>query len=323
MTTSDYQEHHVRARKTSKLYKSDLEPSLITQIMASKRAESPTTAREPDFDDDQEAGITADAHATEEVAPPKPPRPLSPRQEAEKTLQEAFPTIDAAVVKAVLTASGGNVEPAFNALLGKKLKSHQNDLTETGMSDPDSHSKEAEAPPQPPRPDRAPRSQIESDELYARQLAEHYSGTGPQSQRRGRTDQYTNIPRARKETGLKPNELYDDREHSFIDGESRTVFQVLANRKDDLPVIRENLRKGFLETQFKVNRWVSDLKKKIDGEDEMGSSSGTQGYSQQPYPRRSGDYVRRSADRERYDADPKVLGDDFGGLELRDDEGRF
>ena len=54
----------------------------------------------------------------EDVAPPKPPRPLSPRQQAENTLKEAFPTIDAAVVKAVLTASGGKVEPAFNALLG-------------------------------------------------------------------------------------------------------------------------------------------------------------------------------------------------------------
>lgn len=40
-------------------------------------------------------------------------------QQAENTLKEAFPTIDAAVVRAVLRASGGNVEPAFNALLGK------------------------------------------------------------------------------------------------------------------------------------------------------------------------------------------------------------
>lgn len=39
--------------------------------------------------------------------------------QAENTLKEAFPTIDAAVVRAVLRASGGSVEPAFNALLGK------------------------------------------------------------------------------------------------------------------------------------------------------------------------------------------------------------
>ncbi len=61
----------------------------------------------------------ASKHATvEDDAPAKPPRPLSPQQQAENTLREAFPSIDVAVVKAVLTASSGRVEPAFNALLG-------------------------------------------------------------------------------------------------------------------------------------------------------------------------------------------------------------
>ena len=54
--------------------------------------------------------------------PPKPPRPLTPAQHAEMTLKDAFPSIDAAVIKAVLQASGGNVEPAFNALLGEAWK---------------------------------------------------------------------------------------------------------------------------------------------------------------------------------------------------------
>lgn len=80
-----------------------------------------------DDDDVQDTGILSSDGATvpkpatveDEAAPPKPPRPLSPQQQAENTLKEAFPSIDAAVIKAVLTASGGNVEPAFNALLGK------------------------------------------------------------------------------------------------------------------------------------------------------------------------------------------------------------
>jgi CUE domain len=81
-----------------------------------------------DDDDVQETGaLSGDAptstsgHGTgvaEEAPPPKPPRPLSPHAQAENTLKEAFPTIDAAVVKAVLIASGGRLEPAFNALLG-------------------------------------------------------------------------------------------------------------------------------------------------------------------------------------------------------------
>jgi hypothetical protein len=43
---------------------------------------------------------------------------LSPRQQAENTLKEAFPSIEAAVVKAVLMASNWDVERAFHALLG-------------------------------------------------------------------------------------------------------------------------------------------------------------------------------------------------------------
>jgi hypothetical protein len=61
---------------------------------------------------------TTTAPTTVEHAPPKPPRPLNPQQEAENTLKEAFPGVDAAVIKAVLIASGGRIEPAFNALLG-------------------------------------------------------------------------------------------------------------------------------------------------------------------------------------------------------------
>lgn len=94
--------------------------------------ESPTTARELDFDDEDLSTspkhsrpatsatntLATQSSAVPEVAPPQPPRPLNPRQQAENTLKEAFPTIDAAVVRAVLTASGGQLEPAFHALLG-------------------------------------------------------------------------------------------------------------------------------------------------------------------------------------------------------------
>ena len=91
---------------------------------------------------------------------------------------------------------------------------------------------------------------------------------------------------------------------------------------DDLPVIRENIRKGFLETQTKVNSFITNLKKKIDGEDEDDEHPpvppprpGTQGYGM----RRSGEAARRSADRERYDADPEILGDDFTQIHMHDE----
>ncbi|KAH8425727.1 CUE domain-containing protein [Aspergillus melleus] len=254
----------------------------------SPKPESPTTARPLDFDDEpQESGVTSvppsattQPNATE-AAPPKPPRPLSPRQQAENTLKEAFPSVDASVVKAVLTASNFDVERAFHALLG--------------MTDPSAE--EVAAPPKPPRPTAAQR-QLESDELYARQLAEHYN-------RRAQQSQWEGVPP--HERPRRGSDHSDEREYSFFD--------------DDLPVIRENIRKGFLDTQTKVSSWFQTVKKRLDGEEEEGGQS-SQGYGNEGYnrPRRSGDLGRRSGDRERYDADPQVLSDDFSALELRDSE---
>lgn len=170
------------------------------------------------------------------------------------------------------------------------------------MSDPDAV-REPTPPPQPPRPQvqrvgSTPQSQLEADEQYARQLAEHYGGGWSNEPRSG-------MPRGRQQTGLKPNQTNEEN-YSFID--------------DDLPVIKENLRKGFLETQNKVNGWITNLKKRIDGEDEEGPAS--QGYnsgsSAQYRSRRSGD-GRQSGDYGRYDADPQVLSDDFAGIQLNAD----
>ncbi|KAI2634316.1 hypothetical protein GGS26DRAFT_44371 [Hypomontagnella submonticulosa] len=285
------------------------------QATVTTAPESPTTVRPFEMDDDdiQETGVLNDenAHstaatsasttanptsATEESAPPKPPRPITEQQKNELILKEAFPNIDLTVIKAVLTASGGQIDPAFNALLG--------------MSDPDAVKdepmREPAPPPQPPRPTgtRSPMSQMEADELYARQLAQHYDNVGAYEARttnRGPGDQYR-----RQETGLKPNEMYD-REHSFID--------------DDLPVIKENLRKGFLETQTKVNSWFTNLKKRIDGEydDEEDETQPSKHQRQGPMGRRSGEGSRRSTDYDRYDADPQVLSDDFAGIRLHPD----
>jgi hypothetical protein len=179
--------------------------------------ESPTTARELDFDDDNDTptAATHDAAAppppskspkpgvrfseeSQEIPPPKPPRPMSPQQQAQNTLIEAFPGIDSNVIKAVLVASGGKVEPAFNALLS--------------MSDPNFTAEEA-PPPQPPRPQR---TQLEQDEMYARQLAEHYqSQSGPPGHGQGQAG----YGQRRQQPGQRPNE--PEREHSFFDGTSR------------------------------------------------------------------------------------------------------
>jgi hypothetical protein len=179
------------------------------------------------------------------------------------------------------------------------------------MSDPDAV-REPTPPPQPPRPiaprvGSTPLSQLEADEQYARQLAEHYGGYGedrPRTTSRGSGGQ----PR-RQQTGLQPNELNED---------NRTFFD------DDLPIIKENLKKGFLETQSKFNGWITNLRKKIDGEDEDSPQQGynASGSSNQYRGRRSGD-GRQSGDYSRYDADPQVLSDDFAGIQLNPDGSEF
>jgi len=175
------------------------------------------------------------------------------------------------------------------------------------MSDPDA-AREPSPPPQPPRPQAqragsTPQSQLEADEQYARQLAEHYGGgwgEGPRSNSRGAQ------PR-RQQTGYRPASSPEREEHSFID--------------DDLPVIKENLRKGFLDTQRTVNSWITTLKNKIDGDDDddhphqQGYASGSSG---QYRSRRSGD-GRQSGDYGRYDADPQILADDFAGIQMNSD----
>lgn len=112
-------------------------------------------------------------------------------------------------------------------------------------------------------------------------------------------------------------------------------FWILIHVTDDLPVIKDQLKKGFFETQKTVNSFITNLKKRIDGDDGddlQGRSSShptyqsdsIQGQTPHQYPgKRSGEYAGRSGDRERYDADPQVLGDDFTGLHLRDETGMF
>jgi hypothetical protein len=264
---------------------------------------------------------SAPAPVADEPAPPKPPRPLTEQQKNEQTLKEAFPAVDLAVIKAVLTASRGNIEAAFHALLE--------------MTDPEAAQQEPVPPPQPPRPVQqdpippsggrlSPYSQMVADEEYARQLAQHYEAEdGDYEARTSRGAGYgagggrSRGGYQRGETGLKPNEMWGDKEHSFLD--------------DDLPVIQENLRKGFAETQTKFNSWFTGIKKKIneewnsgeneDDQHEQGPGGPSRGQSSTSYarygarqpPRRSGDY----------DADPELLSDDFASIQLHGDGSKY
>ena len=112
----------------------------------------------------------------------------------------------------------------------------------------------------------------------------------------------------------RPNDDPYGENHSFLD--------------DELPIIKENLRKGFLETQTTVNGWIKTLKKRIDGEDDDDEDDRRQqGHKQaaptQQYRSRRSNDGRRSGDYNRYDADPQVLSDDFAGMQLNNDGSKY
>ncbi|RPA89372.1 hypothetical protein L873DRAFT_1822929 [Choiromyces venosus 120613-1] len=275
-----------------------------------------------------EVNTSSVAESSAENPPPKPPRPMSPQQQAQATLQEAFPSIDAAVVKAVLVASGGQIEPAFTALLSM---SDPTFVEETPPPQPLRPTQRAQVQrPYADRPERrqspggsipspyitsTPQNQLEADEIYARQLADQLGAPRRAGTGRPRPGASTALD-PEYETGRRKGRLHDpdsdydsDKEHSFLD--------------DDLPVIKENLRKGFLETQSKVNSWISDFKKRLDGDSPESSPPSSVRPSSQ-YAR-SGNRTAagfenpgRSSRDGGYDADPRVLSDDFTHLELRD-----
>ncbi|KAK9478379.1 hypothetical protein V1514DRAFT_331147 [Lipomyces japonicus] len=202
----------------------------------------------------------------EQRPPPPPPRPVSPYSQAERTLADAFPNVDGTIIRAVLVASGGQIDPAFNALLGISDPSFV----------PDKPARKQDRSQQEPgrAPYRQNQRQLQEDEAFARKLAEDLnggrSGRGsgrPQPQQQQQRQSYDGRHRGSRYSGYDGDNYYDDdenrnRDWSFFD--------------DDLPIIKENLAKGFSETKDKVNNWVANLRKKLDAElnDERDDTSG-------------------------------------------------
>jgi len=227
-----------------------------------------------------------------------------------------------------------------------------------GMSDPSFQ----ESPIRSPPPQTANQQQLHADELYARQLAEHYSasnqnrsaGSGvsvaaaagtrphpPQRTHSGNPPAHVQPPSGQSRQ-QQPSHNSDDRDYSFFD--------------DELPVIQQNLKQGFLQTQTRVNKWISDFRRRIDGDESADGSSdplyadqsgqqiqparhnfgasqasqlrGIQRLSQQQQQQQqqgdaagthAGASARRNRSADRYDADPKELGDNLDELYLDDD----
>lgn len=262
--------------------------------------------------------------------PPKPPRPLSPFSQAHLTLSEAFPSVDTNVVRAVLIASSGMVDPAFNGLLS--LTDPDYKLDEDLLIQQQQAARHAHSRPQPPpgvlRKSNSPRyrqahgnsqsalnkphpplpgsegvaavpasghgstllaqraakqasaaaairsdsAQIEEDEKLARLLAAEYDS----EQRRSRRVRYADTGRGTTYSDPRDNRRRDDDDDAVYEGrygiddyddDDDDMYRDRSFFDDELPQLRDNLTKGFNETKDKVNSWVENLKKKIDGDD--------------------------------------------------------
>lgn len=259
---------------------------------------------------------------------------MAPEQQAENTLKEAFPSIDAAVVKAVLRASGGKVEPAFNALLGKHSRSFR---SISSIIDDVQACQIQMLPnlllqldrrglhrwPQALLLQRKTSWQLTNDTLD--NLPNITTVLQPTMHLELGEEMFSRVALLEAPLGLRNSTRTEIAASLMVCMSSLMGQTELTKSIDELPIIRDNIKKGFLETQLTVNKWVNTLKKKMDGDDEDDFRSqpaqGAYVPQQQQGGRRSGDFGRRSTDRERYDADPQVLGDDFAGLQMKDNEG--
>ncbi|KAK9491458.1 hypothetical protein V1508DRAFT_398854 [Lipomyces doorenjongii] len=252
-----------------------------------------------------QTGEIADTE-TETPPPARPPRPLSPFSEAHKTLKEAFPNVDESVIKAVLIASGGQIHPAFNALLS--------------MSDP-GFKPDLPARPKAQKQQPNPNTQLEADEAYARRLAKELNGGSQlRSSRRSQA-----VPQRDGASSYEKNsdQRYRRSQNSghgnsdYYDGDSDKNWSFFD---DDLPIIKDNLVQGFNETRTRVNEWVANFKKKLDGDDTRTDYYATAGsgraYSSTARP---ASYNYRIARQSSYDNDPTELDGNFSHLNLVDD----
>ena len=200
-------------------------------------------------------------------------------------LKEAFPDVDVTVIKAVLHASGGQVQVAFDALLG--------------MSDPDFQPNAGPAAVMAPE-DEERRRQVEADENLARQMVAESAYGRAHRERQAR----------RAERSQQQQQQRAEADHSFLD--------------DDLPAIRDNIVQGFNETKTKVNSFISSLRTQyaqhFEAEGESAQSS-----SQRTGALPEGRTVHRTTPRAAYERDAEqidLLEDDLQGLKLEDNSGQ-
>lgn len=279
----------------------------------------------------QEADVkikSFEAQDDEENPPSLPSRRTAPAAEKEtpqenpifKQLKEAFPNLEDKYIKAVIIASQGAVDPAFNALLY--------------LSDPESE-KDIELPSEPltsdaPQlPARRKQTQLEQDELLARQLDQQYNKTRQRAGRRRSGDAEREAHRQRlrdrQRRGQYPLTPEEQRE---LEGDDDSWAQFVEK---DLPELKERANKSIQETATKLNGWFNGIRKNFVGEGPEYTSQGEQqrgGYYDDPYSRDrnqgySEEELPKKPERRRFNSFGAQIGDDSlesHGITLQNDD---
>ncbi|ODV95852.1 hypothetical protein PACTADRAFT_2159 [Pachysolen tannophilus NRRL Y-2460] len=184
--------------------------------------------------------------------PPKPKRPLSPLEQAEQNLKDAFPTIEEKYIKAVLIASTGQLDPAFNALLY--------------LSDPTFVPEIPE--PKPVLPSRRKeKTQLQKDEELARKLAREFT----KEERRSSRSQASGTG-SRRSNPSGSNRRRGSHYNDYLDEERDDENLINKFVDEDLPQITSTINKNIEETRTKVSSWFGNLKKQYEENNGDGSN---------------------------------------------------
>ncbi|AEY95601.1 FACR083Cp [Eremothecium gossypii FDAG1] len=222
--------------------------------------EAPAKPVLPSEDQGATTGSDGDAKASEDPAANSEARTgqkhqSQPSAEREQTLPKensilselkaAFPNVEEKIVKAVIIASQGILDPAFSALLF--------------LSDP-TFEEEAALPTQaaPAAQATVPISQLQQDEMLARQLDEQFNKKDLRAER------------AARERRIR------EREEEFQRKQQRLRSEYGGYGSEDDEDFIDVLNRGLQETSKKVGKWWDGIKKnfneELDGPDARASA---------------------------------------------------
>ncbi|KAK6454051.1 uncharacterized protein RJT20DRAFT_131557 [Scheffersomyces xylosifermentans] len=213
--------------------------------------------------------------------PPQPPRPVDAVTRVTNELKEAFPNIEEKIITAVLIASQGVVDPAFNALLYISDPSFKPEIPEP---------KEAVASVggSTVAPTVSAGSKgLTEDELLARRLQKEFEKEDA-ARRHRRADREK---RKQRKEFRDPNEFDDS--------------------PDEFDQIKQTFTQGLEEAKTTLNGWVSGFTKRFDGE------GNSQQQNQKQNPKLFGALGGSSFGNEntrkgsKFDEDPEIISHDF------------